>query len=200
MRSEHCLLRLEIRKGRTDKKNISILRYRPFHSNLDEFRKAKDGAMVKDILLSEISDAVVNRRQDVIDKLNRSGLYVDSSTKTEELSQIVTDNLGNKKFIQGLSSIIAMKTPDDLSYFLSANGSKVTESDYIKDIYFAVDGNIKTDDKDLLSDKVSKLLESLGFKSSSKSSGSGWATFTVLSASALGIYFMVIRPIHKQVK
>lgn len=174
------------------------MRYSPFHSNLKEFRDAKDDVMVKDILLSEISDAVVNRREQVIDKLNRSGLYIDSSISAKELSKAVSDNLGNRKFLQGLSSIIALKTPHDFEAFSSANGNKVTEKDYVLDIYSSVDGNIKAEDSNSLSDKTQKLLESLGLIDTTDArKGSGWMTFGVLSLGAVGIYFIAIRPLAK---
>lgn len=173
------------------------MRYNPFHSNLKEFRDAKDDVMVKDILLAEISDAVVHRKHDVIDKLNRSGLYVDSSTSVKDLSDIVTKNLDNKKFLKGLSSIIALKTPSDFEHFSSVNGNKVTEKDYVSDIYFAVDGNVKADDKDSLSEKTMKLLESIGIKTAKAGSGSGRMAFGIFAASALGIYFIAIRPLSK---
>ncbi len=177
------------------------MRYSPFHSNLKEFRDAKDGVMVKDILLSEISDAVVNRREHVIDKLNRSGLYVDSSISAKDLSKVVSDNLGNKKFLQGLSSIIAMKTPADFEAFASANGVKGTEKDYVLDIYSSVDGNIESGDSETLTEKTLKLLESLGFKDSgNEPKGTVWATFGVISLSATAIYFIAIRPLHKTSK
>jgi len=172
------------------------MRYSPFHSNLKEFRDAKDDVMVKDILLSEIADAVVNRREHVIDKLNRSGLYIDSSISTKELSKVVSDNLGNRKFLQGLSSIIALKTPHDFEAFASANGKNGTEKDYVLDIYSSVDGAIKAEDNNTLADKTRKLLESLGLIDTGNArKGSGWMTFGVLGASAIGIYFIAIRPL-----
>lgn len=174
------------------------MKYAPFHSNLKEFRDAKDDVMVKDILLSEIADAVVTRREHVIDRLNRSGLYVDSSISTKELSKVVSDNLGNRKFLQGLSSIIALKTPADFEAFSSANGSKGTEKDYVLDIYSSVDGNVKVQDSGTLSDKTMKLLGSFGLlDTNTKGSGTGILAIGVLSASAIWIYFMAIRPLTK---
>jgi hypothetical protein len=174
------------------------MRYSPFHSNLKEFRDAQDDVMVKDILLSEIADAVVTRRDHVIDRLNRSGLYVDSSISTKDLSKIVSDNLSNKKFLQGLSTIIAMKTPADFESFASANGSKGTEKDYVLDIYSSVDGNIKSEDSNSLSDKTMKLLESLGlYNPNPARKGSGWFAFGTVALSATGIYFMAIKPLIK---
>lgn len=177
------------------------MRYSPFHSNLKEFRDAKDGVMVKDILLSEIADAVVNRREHVIDRLNRSGLYVDSSISSSELSKVVSDNLENKKFLQGLSSIIALKTPNDFEAFASANGANGTEKDYVRDIYSSVDGNIESTDSSTLAEKTQKLLESLGLVNTSDvRKGYGWFAFGIVTLSTAGIYFMVIRPLHKTTK
>lgn len=172
------------------------MRYNPFHSNLKEFRDVKDDVMVKDILLSEITDAIVTRREQVIDKLNRSGLYVDSSISTPDLARIVSENLGNKRFLQGLATIIAIKTPKDFEMYLSASGHKVTERDYVLDIYSSVQGSIKAEDKELLSDKTMKLLKSFGLIKSPSAAKIGWATFGIVSLSALGIYFIAIRPLH----
>jgi hypothetical protein len=123
---------------------------------------------------------------------------VDSSISTKDLSKVVSDNLDNRKFLQGLSTIIAMKTPADFEAFSSANGTKGTEKDYVLDIYSSVDGNIKSEDSSTLSDKTMKLLGSFGLlDTNTKSSGTGVLAIGVIGASAIGIYFMAIRPLTK---
>jgi hypothetical protein len=171
------------------------MRYFPFHSNLEEFKKAKDSFMVKDILMSEMSDAIVNRRDDVIDKLNHSGIYVDSSTTVNELTEIVKNNLGNKKFMEGFSRIIGGKNPKDFEQFSAMNGNKVSEGDYYKDVFFAMDGYVKSSDSTMLSDKVFSLMSG-GAEQVRKGTGFMPALF-VMGLSAGIIYFTAIKPMSK---
>lgn len=170
------------------------MRYYPFHSNLEEFKKAKDSFMVKDIIMSEMSDVIVNRREDVIDKLNNSGLYVDSSSTVNELTEIVKNNLGNKKFMEGMSRIIGGKNPKDFEQFSAMNGNKVSEGDYYKDVFFAMDGYIKSGDNNMLSDKVFSLMS--GDVQPRKGSGF-MPALLVMGLSAGIIYFTAIKPIGK---
>ena len=146
------------------------MHYSPFYSNYSAFVKAGDKVMVKDILTSEIANAVVERKEDIIDALNRSGLYVDSSVSTKQLSAVASDNLSNPKFVRRLSSIIGSKHPADFEHFSNASGTfvkddkgkshfrkrPVTEIDYFNDVFIAVSGNVEKGDAKVM-EKVSKI-------------------------------------------
>lgn len=183
------------------------MHYSPFYSNYLEFVKAKDAVMVKDIITSEIANSVVERRDDIIDALNRSGMYVDSSIGTKQLSAIVSENLSNPNFVRRLSKVIGTKSPNDFeSFYHNASGSPqpvivngkkvfrkrrpVTEVDYYNDVFMAVSGNVQKGDSDVLS-KVEVLdIDDTDYKKANRKANMillGIVAFCGLSVWAIGV-------------
>ena len=181
------------------------MHYSPFYSNYLAFVKSKDAVMVKDILTSEIADAIVNRKEQVVDALNRSGLYVDSSVTTKQLSAIVSDNLSNPRFVRGLSTDIATKSPQDFEDFSNASGvivkdkkgkmrfkkRPVTEIDYFNDVFMAVSGHVERGDA-VVMEKVSKInTDDTEIKASNKKSN--LTLLGLAGACGLAVYLIGIK-------
>lgn len=173
------------------------MRYSPFYHNFSEFKKAHDGVMTKDILLSEIANAIVNHRERVIDKLNQSGLQTDSSISQKDLAEKVMDSLPNKKFLGGLSSVIAGKNASDYQSFNADNGGKTKPQDYTKDIFFAINGTVKAADKEELVQKTEQLLP---VQSSKGSAVSGWCVFGIVLLGAAAVYAIGVKKIDLKLK
>ena len=184
------------------------MHFNPFYSNYSAFVKAKDPVMVKDIVTSEIADAVVDRKEDVIDKLNHSGLYVDSSVTTKQLSAIVSENLSNPKFVKGITSIIIGKNPKDLDIYLNASGSdrpikdkngkkvirkRPTEIDYFNDMFIAVNGSVQKGDADVM-DKVDAISTDDTEKKESTSKGN-YVLLGIAGTCALAVYLIGVKKI-----
>lgn len=133
------------------------MRYSSFYQNYSAFKKAKDATMTRDILLSEIAEVIVMKRERIIDKLNQAGIQTDSSISQRQLAERVMDNLSNRKFMAGLSSIIAEKNSDGYQSFNAQNGGKAKPKDYTRDIFFAINGTVKNADKIELVDKTEQI-------------------------------------------
>lgn len=111
--------------------------------------------MTKDILLHEIADAIVNHREDVIDKLNYSNIPTESGIAPEALAKRVMDNLNNKKFLYGLSLVVAKKNKDEFENFMvmSSKQNKGQKINVIGDVATEMT-KITTADKDELNGRV----------------------------------------------
>lgn len=176
------------------------MHYSPFYSNYSAFVKAKDPVMVKDILTSEIADAVVNRKEEIIDRLNHSGLYVDSSISTKQLSAIVSDNMSNPKFVAGVANIIGTKHPKDFEIFSNASGvdkkgkrKPVTEIDYFNDVFIAVSGSVTKGDAEVV-EKVDQInTDDTELKASNKKGG--LISLGIMGTCALALYLIGIKKI-----
>ena len=149
--------------------------------------------MSKDILLSEIADMVVLKKDEVIDKLNHAGIPTDSSVSEAEVADVVVDNLGNKKLIHGLATIVAKKE-GEYETFLNANGNKNRKrpsepQDYNSEIasYFY---GIETNDKPTLKDKVENLRREFGTEV--KQVASGWKILILLGLGAAALYVITL--------
>ena len=142
--------------------------------------------MTKDILLHEIAEAIVGRREDIIDLLNNSGVHTDSSINAQELTTKVVNNLSNKKFVEGLVSIISKTHKEEFDNFVSADGNK----DSIQSTVVSQMGNVTPSDTEDVQGRVDMINHNSKMESKG-GSGGGWVVVGILTLSAVAIFAIV---------
>lgn len=134
------------------------MRVSNFHSNFGALYRAKDEVMMKDVVLSELADLMVNERTRVIDILNESGIYTDTASSRKELSEKITKNLANKRMLNRFAHLIAIENKNDFRNFSGSNkGKKVTGNDFVNQIMFALSGSASENDTEALAEKAEEM-------------------------------------------
>lgn len=110
-----------------------------FYSNFSSVAKSNDDMAMRGILVDQISNVIANRKDELIDLFNKTGIKVSQKPTNKELSNLIVSNLKtNKKFVVGLAYLIA-KDNDILQSEM--------KKDRPSDIYSGNDGETKKEKK-----------------------------------------------------
>jgi len=103
-----------------------------FYSNFTSVSKSSDDVAMRNILIDQLSNVVVNSRDELIDLLKKSNIKTSKKPSNKELSDLIVKNLKtNKKLVVGLAFLIA-KQNDILQMEI--------KKDRPEDIYSGQDG------------------------------------------------------------
>ena len=79
-----------------------------FYSNFTSVAKSSDDVAMRNILIDQISNVIVNSRDELIDLLKKANIKTSKKPSNKELSDLIVKNLKtNKKLVVGLAFLIA---------------------------------------------------------------------------------------------